>query len=176
LTVQGNDAGYQIRLANLNDLPILQVIEQAASQQFSEFGLDGLENINLSIETLIEAQERNYVWVITTTTQEIVGFAVVSTSGSYVHLEEIDIHPNYARQGLGRALINSICNWSKTTGFQAITLSTFRDIPWNAPYYERLGFSIIPENRLSEDLLRVQQQETDLGLPTDQRVMMCKQL
>jgi hypothetical protein len=28
-------------------------------------------------------------------------------------------------------------------GRAAITLTTFRDVPWNAPYYERLGFTVV---------------------------------
>ena len=24
-----------------------------------------------------------------------------------------------------------------------MTLTTFRDVPWNAPYYERLGFTVV---------------------------------
>jgi GNAT superfamily N-acetyltransferase len=55
------------------------------------------------------------------------------------HLEEMDVLPEHAGQGLGAALIEAVCSWAHTRGFDAVTLSTFRDVPWNAPFYPRHG-------------------------------------
>jgi hypothetical protein len=30
--------------------------------------------------------------------------------------------------------------WAQRHGLAALTLTTFTDVPWNMPYYERLGF------------------------------------
>ena len=147
MIVQGKNTNYKIRLASTGDLAALPAIEQAAAQQFAEFELAHLENISLPTEALIDAQKSDHVWVITTATKEIVGFAVVSVDKDRLHLEEIDIHPNHSRQGLGRSLINLICDWARATSFNAITLSTFRDIPWNAPYYKLLGFRAVPQSQ-----------------------------
>jgi hypothetical protein len=73
-------------------------------------------------------------------------------------------------------MIEAICEWAGAAGFKTISLSTFRDVPWNAPYYERLGFSIIPEHELTADLMQIQQAETDMGLAVSHRVFMRKQL
>ncbi len=176
MIIQGKNANYQIRLADRDELLALPAIEQAAVQQFVEFGLAYLENITLPIEILTEAQKRSHVWVITTMTAEIVGFAVVSVVKERLHLEEIDIEPAHGRQGLGQALIEAICDRARAIGLKAISLSTFRDIPWNAPYYERLGFRIIPESELTEDLVEIREAEAGVGLPVSQRVIMRKHL
>jgi GNAT superfamily N-acetyltransferase len=107
---------------------------------------------------------------------EIVGFALVSVGKEYLHLEEIDIEPAHGRQGLGRKLIMAICNWARTRGIKTMSLSTFREIPWNAPYYERLGFRIVPEGELTEDLVGVREAEARVGLLVSQRVIMRKHL
>jgi GNAT superfamily N-acetyltransferase len=176
MIVQGKNAKYRIRLANIDDLPALPAIERAAGQQFVELGLAYLENITLPMETLIEAQRDGHVWVITTMSGEIVGFAVVSVDKERLHLEEIDIEPAHARQGLGRELIAAICGWARTRGIETMSLATFRDVPWNAPYYERLGFGIVPESELTEDLVGIREAEARVGLPVSQRVVMRKHL
>jgi GNAT superfamily N-acetyltransferase len=176
MIVQGKNAKYRIRLADTDDLPALPAIERAAGQQFVELGLAYLENITLPMEILIEAQRDGHVWVITTMSGEIVGFAVVLVDKDHLHLEEIDIEPAHGRQGLGRKLIRAICNWAGTRGIKTMSLSTFRDILWNAPYYERLGFRIVPESELTEDLVGIREAEGRVGLPLSQRVIMRKHL
>jgi GNAT superfamily N-acetyltransferase len=176
MIVQGKNAKYRIRLANIDDLPALPTIERAAGQQFAELGLACLENITLPMEILVEAQQDGHVWVITAMSGEVVGFAVVSVDKEHLHLEEIDIEPAHGRQGLGRKLIMAICSWAGTRRIKTMSLSTFRDIPWNAPYYERLGFRIVPESELTEDLVGVREAEARVGLPVCQRVIMRKHL
>jgi GNAT superfamily N-acetyltransferase len=176
MMIDGKNPNYQIRLAGIDDLPALPAIEQRAGQQFAEVGLGDIGNLTLPMETLIEAKEEGRVWVIATTAAEIIGFALVSVKRESLHLEEIDIDPAHSRQGLGRALISAICHWAKANGFKAMSLATFRDIPWNAPYYERLGFRIIPVSQLADDLIEVREAEARLGLPMNQRVIMVKPL
>jgi GNAT superfamily N-acetyltransferase len=176
MIVQGRNVKYRIRLADIDDLPALPTIEQAAGQQFVELGLTYLADITLPMEILVEAQQDGHVWVITTMSGEIVGFAVVSVDKERLHLEEIDIEPAHGRQGLGQKLIMAIGNWARTRGIKTMSLSTFRDIPWNAPYYERLGFKIVPESELTEDLVGVREAEAGVGLPVSQRVIMRKRL
>lgn len=168
--------GYQFRLADRDELAVLPAIERAAGRQFSAFGLAGLENDTFSLEALIEAQKCGRVWVVATASAEIVGFAVVSVHGERLHLEEIDIHPSHGRQGLGSALIGAICDRASAAGFRTISLSTFRDVPWNAPYYARLGFAILAENELTEEFVQIREAEARAGLPVGQRVIMRKVL
>ena len=57
--------------------------------------------------------------------------------------------------------------------YHTITLTTLRHIPWNAPWYQRLGFRVLETGELSEALRDLLQQEIQRGLPADQRVAMC---
>jgi GNAT superfamily N-acetyltransferase len=57
------------------------------------------------------------------------------------HLEQLAVHPDYARQGLGRALLQAAIEWARHAGFTEITLATYRDVPWNGPFYASEGFT-----------------------------------
>ena len=176
MIIKGKNTDYQIRLASQRELPDLKGVEQAAAKQFAAFGLAKVVNTTLPIETLAGAQKRGHVWVIAATSGEIAGFALVSVVKERLHLEEIDIDPAHSRQGLGKALIGEICAWAGAAGFKTISLSTFKDIPWNAPYYERLGFSVVPGQELNGDFLAIREAEARAGLPVSRRVIMLKRL
>ena len=102
-----------------------------------------------------------------------VGFAHVQVleSGS-AHLEEIDVHPDHGRRGLGTSLVNAVCGWAGKEGYAAVTLSTFRDVPWNMPFYARLGFEEIAPADRTPALRAVVAAETRKGLSPDRRVTM----
>ena len=59
------------------------------------------------------------------------------------HVEQVSVHPDHARQGIGRALIERAATWAYCHGLDALTLTTYIEAPWNGPYYERLGFSYL---------------------------------
>lgn len=71
---------------------------------------------------------------------QIAGFAMFEPMDGEAHLVEIDVDTGFQQMGLSRRLIGAGEDWARSLGFDAITLTTYRDIPWNAPYYRRLGF------------------------------------
>jgi GNAT superfamily N-acetyltransferase len=164
---------YQIRPAQARDIPLLPEIERAAGRLFA--GLDLVqdsENHTRSVEELERAQKAGRLWVATEPGSQPVGFALAIEVDGLAHLDELDVHPEHGRRGLGTALVETVCEWAKSTGFKAITLSTFSDVPWNAPFYARLGFHILTEDELTEGLLQLRETEAGLGLPISKRVVM----
>jgi predicted N-acetyltransferase YhbS len=87
-----------------------------------------------------------------TTTGRPVGFAIAAAESNTTFLQEMDVHPDHQNKGLGRRLVQSVITWARTLDHSSITLTTFENVPWNAPYYARLGFQIIAENQLSQAL------------------------
>ena len=60
------------------------------------------------------------------------------------------MHPIYARQGIGRALIAEAAAWARAHDLTSLTLTNYVDVPWNGPYYERTGFRYLtPEDKTS---------------------------
>jgi GNAT superfamily N-acetyltransferase len=86
------------------------------------------------------------------------------------HVEQVSVHPVHGRQGIGRLLIDEVGRWAAGQGLAALTLSTFRNVAFNGPYYARLGFRELAE--LTPGLVEIQREETAMGLDPAERVFM----
>jgi GNAT superfamily N-acetyltransferase len=73
-----------------------------------------------------------------------VGFARIEEPAGQAHLEQLSVEPSHARQGIGGRLLEAACAWAAEAGYRSITLMTFRDVPFNGPFYARHGFVEIP--------------------------------
>lgn len=51
-----------------------------------------------------------------------------------LHIYEMSVVDTCQGLGLGRALVQAAINWAVANHLAALTLTTFRDVPWNAPY------------------------------------------
>jgi predicted N-acetyltransferase YhbS len=167
------DRRYRIERAAPEHLRLLPGIERAAAAQFAGHGLDSaaLEE-QTAEEDFREAQRHGLLWVALDAGGRPVGFALADSLDGALHLEEIDVHPEHGRRGLGSALVRAVCDQARESGLPAVTLTTFRDIPWNAPFYARLGFRAVESQRLSPLLAERMREEAARGLELERRVSM----
>lgn len=84
------------------------------------------------------------------------------------HIEQVSVHPDGARRGLGRALIDRV----QADSGLASTLTTFRDVVWNAPYYARIGFRVLDPGEVTPGLAAIRAHEAAIGLDRWPRVCM----
>lgn len=70
----------------------------------------------------------------------LVGFAHVLVLGGLAHLEQLSVLPEYGRRDIGAALVEAAAAEARDRGFAELTLRTYADVPWNAPFYARHGF------------------------------------
>jgi GNAT superfamily N-acetyltransferase len=172
---------YTIRQAHSSDVAKLPDIEREAASLFAShatalgFNPEGPIHVS-SLETLKAAQELGRLWVALDSITQLVGFALVREIDGFAHLEEMDVLPNHGRKGIGAALLEAVCAWATQTRYPAVTLSTFRDIPWNGPFYSRHGFHVVAPEALSNGLACVVEIERRRGLRTDLRVIMRRNL
>jgi GNAT superfamily N-acetyltransferase len=75
--------------------------------------------------------------------EAVVGYAIACEVDETLYLQQIDVAPQHGRRGIGSALVGAVCAWAKHHSYCIVSLSTFRDIPWNAPFYSKLGFSLL---------------------------------
>jgi GNAT superfamily N-acetyltransferase len=171
---------YVIRIAEASDIAALPSVERRAARLFdnwvSETGLTPafLEDVS-STEELDEARQRGHLWVAAANDGELAGFAQVVILDGVAHLDEIDVIPEHGRQGVGSRLVDAVCRWARSAGYLKVTLSTFRDVPWNRPFYEKLGFRDV-ETPLPPQHRQLVAGERERGLRTDLRVIMERNL
>jgi GNAT superfamily N-acetyltransferase len=160
---------YKIVAARPQDFALLPEIEQAAGMMYAETPYSQMahgSNVSKDVDLT-----RDRVWVVAEN-EEPVGFVIVREFTDAVHLHEVDVHPRCARRGLGRQLIEHVAKWARAKRADKLTLTTFGDVPWNGPYYSRLGFSTIPVDKLSENLREILRAESAAGFPMKHRVAM----
>ena len=163
---------YRIAAARPCDLPLLSAIELAAATLLAGHAPASVLAETTTQEALEDAQSRGHLWVALADGVPV-GFAHIEVlEPGIAHLEEIDVHPAHGRRGLGRRLVITVCRWAATNGYSWVTLTTFRDVPWNMPFYARLGFEEIPLKELSPALLCVIEDEARRGLDPRRRLAM----
>ena len=167
----------EIRPACHADLPALAAIERAALRLFASAGMPELTDAPVLERHEVERYfAEGFVAVASHPADGIVGFVVVRPLGGCAHVQEMDVHPDHGRQGLGRRLLEAALDWSRSAGYAAVTLTTFRDVPWNAPFYARCGFRELPLEEASPELLELRRLEGTYGLPNDRRILMKRAL
>ncbi|MEP7273774.1 MAG: GNAT family N-acetyltransferase [Acidobacteriota bacterium] len=171
MTIADSGDEYEVRLASPGDIPRLGEIERAAGELFRPTIYSFVAVAEpLDPKWLLKQQKRKMVWIAVDSTGSAQGFAVVLELQDSAHLNELSVHPDHGRRGLGRRLVQAVCDWASASGYSSVTLSTFRDISWNAPFYARLGFRIMTE--LNPELATLRSNERSAGLPVEDRVFM----
>ena len=169
--------GYVIRLAEPDDIAVLPSVEKQAVRLFQEWlaatGLTpaGLEEVS-TVEEFEEARKRGHLWVALAPDGEVIGFALVIILDQCAHLDELDVVPEHGRKGVGSKLLAIVCQWAREAGYSKVTLSTFRHVPWNAPFYASKGFRVVDPQRLWPEHVKLVAAERARGLRTDLRVIM----
>ena len=116
------------------------------------------------------------IWVAVDESDRPVAYIMARPLGPHAHIDQVSVTPEHARHRIGSTLIDSVEHWAASHGLSALTLSTFCGVPWNAPYYQRLGFREIPENTLPSELRAIRLDEKRLGLDRWPRCCMKRNL
>lgn len=103
-----------------------------------------------------------------------VGFVRLEIVDGQAHMAQLSVSPQYARQGIGRQLINAAIAWAAEAGFRSMTLTTFAHIPFNAPFYASCGFSELPHGQWTPELAELRHHEDFLDAKGARIVMSIK--
>jgi len=170
-------AGYTIHLATAAHVAALPGIESKAASRFAGWAVPRAVLTQITpLQVLAAAQATGRLWVALSRADDPVGFGLVEALGTRLHLEELDVLPEHGGLGIGAALVDEIELWARVNRFREVALTTFRDVPWNAPFYEKLGYEIVDPPSLDAVLLRWLEQDGARGLDQTRRVAMRKRL
>ncbi|WP_434598816.1 GNAT family N-acetyltransferase [Streptomyces sp. A5-4] len=167
----------RIRPAILAELPLLQAVERAAGEPFRALGMAEIaDDEPPALDLLTRYLRAGRAWVAAEAGKRPVAYLIHDTVDAAAHIEQVSVHPSAAGRGTGRALIEHLADRAATEGVGALTLTTFTDVPWNAPYYARIGFRTLPDRELTPGLRKIRAEEAALGLDHWPRVCMRREL
>jgi GNAT superfamily N-acetyltransferase len=151
---------------------MLQDIERRAGELFRQIGMPEIADDDPpEIDHLAAAAA---VYVATDDDGTPVGYALVEVVDGHAHLEQISVVPEAGGRGVGTELIEAVVDWARARGDAEVTLTTFRDVPFNAPLYAKRGFAIVDESAWTDGLRAVVAQEAAHGLDVTARVVMSR--
>ncbi|MFD8101850.1 GNAT family N-acetyltransferase [Nocardia fluminea] len=158
-------AGGPARLAREDEIAALQEIERRAGAPFAEVGMHAVaEDEPPSREVLRAFVVEGRAWVWPDGDDQPVGYLVVGMVDGRPHIDQVSVDPAYAGARIGKRLIDHAVEWAKGNGLDEITLTTFTQVPWNGPYYERLGFTYIAPGDETPGLRAIRASEMVHGL------------
>jgi GNAT superfamily N-acetyltransferase len=165
----------RIRAVRDDELPVLQEIERAAGECFRDIGMPEVaDDEDFPLEVLAAYRRAGRAWVAVS--DRPVAYLIADLVDGNLHVEQVSVHPDSARRGIGRALIDHAAEHAAAEGLRALTLTTFAEVPWNAPYYRRCGFRCLTEEELTPGLREVRDREAEHGLDRWPRVCMRREL
>jgi GNAT superfamily N-acetyltransferase len=152
--IRNVEQGYVIRRALASDLHSMALIEFEAAKRFATAGMPEVAQMTredmFPQDSARQLQAEGSLW-IAAHNERPVGFAAAEDADGYGFLYELDVLPAHAGHKLGWSLVNAVEMWAREKRLKGVTLATFRDIPWNAPYYGRMGFVEWPREQLTRD-------------------------
>ncbi len=156
---------YTIQAARPNHIPFLNDIELAAAAIFPPGSIPAhILSERVPEGTLMEAMRDGGLWVALDADAKPVGYGLLQCVDGAALLAQLDVHPDHGRRGLGAALVRRIIETARSRGADALYLTTFAQVPWNAPFYTRLGFVALTEADQPRWVREILAEERDRGL------------
>lgn len=156
----------RIRPTLARDVALLPALERSAAQAFRQLPAlawlaDGA--------VMTEADHLAYVsaassWVAVDEHDTPVGFLCATVAGDALHIDELSVGLQAQGHGLGRRLLDRASASARQHGQRCLTLTTFAEVPWNAPFYQRYGFVPLSVGQLDARLSAVLAAELAHGL------------
>lgn len=166
-----------IRAVRPDELPVLQDIERAAGQCFRDVGMPEIaDDEPLPLGQLARYRRTGVARVAADDADIPVAYLIAGRVDGNLHVEQVSVHPDSARRGVGRSLLDHLAHHATAEGVPALTLTTFTEVPWNAPYYVRCGFRLLDDDRLTPGLRKIREREAAHGLDRWPRACMLRAL
>lgn len=160
-------------MATTLDVASIRAIELASAEPFRHIGMAAIADDDPApVELVTACIGAHQAWVWTDREARPAAFLLLESTPYLTHIEQISVHPSHARHGHGAALLDAVRIWAHERGRPELTLTTFRDVPWNAPYYHRLGYQVVDSVDQSAALATIRNGERARGLDRWPRVVM----
>mgnify|MGYP003628068385 CR=1 FL=1 len=164
--------GGPCRLARPDEVEIVRDIQRATGRMFLDTPYPEIAaHAPDSAEELAYAQDNWWLWVSVTGDDRPAGALRVLPHDEGLHIRQLDVHPEFSGQKRTVGLVRAVQRFFGGRGLARLTLTTFADVPWNAPYYARIGFAPVAGDSLSGALAAALAEDA-AGFPAASRIAM----
>ena len=163
------------RPARPDEIETIRALERASAQRFVGL-IDALAADEPSPATVLAIRIADGGLIVAVEDGTIVGFAMFRRVEARAYVEQLDVLPAFAGRAIGAALLDAAAEQARAAGLDGLSLSTFRDVPWNAPYYRRLGFVEVADGALTPGMLGIREEHIRRGLDEEARVFMVRDI
>lgn len=134
-----------IRRPRPHEIKLLPQIENEADLRYRHVGLDRVIDMPpASLASLEAGRREGRLWIAVSALNQPIGFALMKFPGGTAWLDQLSVLNRWQGRGHGSALFEQVAAAARRLGHRTLYLSTYRDVPWNAPYYTRRGFEEMP--------------------------------
>lgn len=176
----GRGAPAAVRPMMLDDVAAVQRVERSAGELFRSFPEPRVaacaDHEPMPADDLAVLAGGGRAWVVVDGDQ-VVGFLALRVVDGAAHVEEVSVDPRFGGRGHATRLLEEAASWAPAQRLAAVTLTTFRDVPWNRPFYERRGYRVLEDDEMGPVLRDLMEEEDErYGLPRELRVVMRRDL
>jgi GNAT superfamily N-acetyltransferase len=132
-TVAEVHADSSVRPVRADEFALLPAVEAAADTVFAPFDRGAFPGPGTPAQFAAAL-------VVLVAGDPPVGLCRIDPVGDGAHLDQLSVHPEHGRRGIGRTLLRAGIGWAEAHDFRELTLATYRDVPWNGPFYASEGF------------------------------------
>lgn len=165
-----------VRHAVAADLPALGAIERDAGELYRSVGYDFCADGPVTGDDELRETLAQGAVLVAEHTGRLGGFALIQRLDSRAYLAELSVARACQKRGIGRRLIARAECWARAQGLAEMTLTTFRDVPWNAPFYARSDYQAFAPDATHPGLRAIQARQAAAGIAKRPRVAMRKRL
>jgi len=166
---------FSIRKGVEADIETLRDIERDAAQAYRAVGYDFCaDGAVRDAEEHLRGIDHGALYVAESNEGGLCGFILMWPVDGHAHITEISVAQNVQKRGIGRALLAVGEAWARESGYGAVTLTTFTEVPWNAPFYRSIGYEDFAPADDDEELATVQAEEAAHGFHAKPRTVMIK--
>lgn len=160
----------RLRGAMTSEIERVRLIESASATRFLGTARAALAEDEPTDAATLAARIASGGLLVAEEDGAVVAFVMFREVEGCGYIEQIDVLPSHERRGIGARLIEAVADLARERGWPALTLSTFKDVPFNAPYYRRLGFADV--EALTPAMLAIRAEHEARGLDESMRVFM----
>lgn len=103
---------------------------------------------------------------------QVVGFVCAELAVKDLHVWLLAVQREWQAKGVGRKLMGTVMDYARRNGYKSVTLTTFREVPWNDTFYRSLGFAVLDQENIDSRLKQILDEEVEHGIPGDLRCAM----